>query len=207
ANSLKNRGNGEWIAMGRLKPGVSQTAAEAALTSIAEQLGREYPKEDEGTIIRLSPPGLVFPSFRGPALATTGALMLIVGLVLMIACTNLANLLLARASRRRKEIAVRIALGAGRLRLIRQLLTESLLLSVVGGVCGLLTGVWLMKMVQKLKPPVDFNLTIDLRMDWRVFGFVILLSLLTGIAFGLIPALQATKPDLVSALKDGLAGA
>jgi predicted permease len=203
-NGLENRGDGQWFAIGRLKPGVAAAEAEANLKTVAAQLGQEYPKTNEGVTINISPPGLIFPGFRRPVLAFTGVLLLTVGLVLLIACTNLANLLLARATQRRKEIAVRLSLGASRLRLIRQMLTESVLLSITGGIVGILLGLWLIDLVktQGLALPIDFSLLIDLRMDWRVLFFAFSLAFITGIAFGLIPALQATKLNLVTAIKD-----
>ena len=203
-NGLETRGNGQWFAFGRLKPGISRSTAEAALTTINAQLSQEYPKSNvnQGATMRMSPPGLVFPGLRQPTLTFTAVLMVTVTLVLLIACTNLANLLLARATHRRKEIAVRLALGASRLRLIRQLLTESILLSILGAAAGLAIGLLLMNLIKGLAPPIDFGLFIDLRFDWRVFGFVAFLAIVTGIGFGLLPALQATKPDVVAALKD-----
>jgi predicted permease len=201
-SNLEGRGDGQWLAVGRLKPDLNITKAEAELNLIADRLGKEYPQTDEGMKIKLIPPGLVFPSFRDSIIGFAGVLMMTVILVLMIACTNLANLQLARAIQRRKEIAVRLALGASRLRLIRQLLTESVTLSIFGGIIGLLPAYLIVYLVEHFKPPIDFNLTIDLKMDWRVFSFTMLLSLITGIGFGLLPALQATKPDMVTTLKD-----
>lgn len=199
---LDERGDGVMFAGGRLKSGVSLAQAEAALTTVMAQLGREYPNINEGRAIHLTPHGLVIPQFRGAVIGFTGVLMATVGLVLLIACTNLANLLLARAAGRRKEIAVRLSLGAGRRRLVRQLLTESVLLAVGGGMIGLLLALWLVDLIMALKPPADFPLTLDLKLDWRVFGFSLALSFVTGVLFGLVPALQATKLSLVSVLKD-----
>jgi putative ABC transport system permease protein len=205
-NGLDSRDDGQWFAFGRLKTGVSASQAQAQLNGVAKQLAKEHPENDEGMAFVLTPPGLVIPSLRNAMIAFSGALLLTVVLVLLIACTNLASLLLARAASRRKEIAVRLAIGATRFRLARQLLTESVLLSVTGGLLGLGLGVLLMRFVRASIPPTDVGITLDLRMDWRVVCFVAALALLTGIAFGLIPALQASRPDLVSSLQENAAG-
>ncbi|MBS1807338.1 MAG: ABC transporter permease [Acidobacteria bacterium] len=199
---LNARDTANFFVQGRLKPGVTLPQAEAALKNIAAQLAREYPADNEGLTIALSPPGLFGTFMRGPLMGFAGVLTAVVGLVLLLACTNLANLLLARATERRKEIAVRLALGASRTRLMRQLLTESVMLSVIGGALGLLLASWLIDAVAAFKPPVAIPLMIALRLDLGVLLFTGLLALLTGVVFGLLPAWQATKPDLVPALKD-----
>ncbi len=199
---LESRDSENIFVQGRLKPGVSVAQAEAALKGIAAQLAAEFPNQNENKTINLSPAGLFGSFLRGPTLQFAGVLMAIVGLVLLLACTNLANLLLARATERRKEIAIRLAIGASRVRLIRQLLTESVLLAGLGGVLGLLLAYWLVDAMMAFKPPMDIPLATDLHIDYRVLLFTGLASLVTGVVFGLLPALQATKPELVPALKD-----
>jgi len=199
---LESRDSANFFVQGRLKPGVTYSQAEGALKSIAAQLASEYPNENENKTIELSPPGLFGAFMRGPVLGFAGVLMAIVGLVLLLACTNLANLLLARATERRKEIAIRLAIGASRSRLIRQLLTESVLLAMMGGAIGFALAYWLVGAMTGLKPPIDIPLSTDLHIDYRVLLFTAAVSLVTGLIFGLLPALQATRPDLVPALKD-----
>jgi putative ABC transport system permease protein len=201
-NWLDERAVENLFVQGRLKPGVSTAQAQSALNELALQLEREYPDVNQDKRVVLSPPGLIGNAFRGPVLGFTGLLMVVVGLVLLLACTNLANLLLARAADRRREIAVRLSLGASRARLVRQLLTESLLLSCGGGVLGLLLASRLVELAVAFKLPIDIPVAINLQMDYRVFIFTCLISLATGMLFGLLPAWQATKTDLASGLKD-----
>jgi predicted permease len=202
AYQLEARGTWNFYVQGRMKPGVTMAQAENEVKIIAAQLAREFPQNNEGMTIFLSPAGLFGSYGRGPVVGFAGVLMAVVGLVLLLACTNLANLLLARATERRKEIAIRLAIGANRLRLVRQLLTESILLSALGGALGLWLAYWLMDAIMAFRPPVDIPLTADLYIDGRVLLFTLIISVLTGVLFGLLPALQATRPDLVPALKD-----
>ena len=190
------------LIQGRLKPGISMERAGAALDGIAVQLEREFPEVNEGRRVTLSPPGFLSSMIRGAVLGFTGLLMVVVACVLLLACVNLANLLLARAAERRKEIAMRLALGASRWRLVRQLMAESMLLAVVSGAVGVLLAYWLVQLAVGLKPPVDVPLAIDLHLDYRVMAFTCVVSLLTGVLFGLLPAWQATKVELLPALKD-----
>ena len=139
---------------------------------------------------------------RGPVLGFTGLLLVIAGLVLLLACVNLANLLLARAIDRRHEVAIRLSIGAGRVALLRQLLIESLMLSSAAGVAGLMLAWWLMRSASAMRLPVDIPIVLDLPLDGRVLLFSVLLSLVTAVMFGLVPALQATKVDLAGVLKD-----
>ncbi|MFY9556005.1 MAG: ABC transporter permease [Blastocatellia bacterium] len=199
---LEDRDSANLFVQGRLKPGVKMSEAEASLKTIAAQLSREHPNENENKTVALSPPGLFGAFMRGPIVGFAGVLMAVVGLVLLLACTNLANLLLARATERRKEIAIRLAIGANRSRLIRQLLTESVLLAAWGGALGLGLAYWLVDAMMAFKPPLDIPLSTELHIDYRVLLFTAAVSVVTGVVFGLLPALQATNPDLVPALKD-----
>jgi putative ABC transport system permease protein len=188
--------------IGRLKEGVSWTQAESALNLIAAQIGREYPQTNKGQIVVLTQPGLFGAAMRGTVLGFTAVAMGVVVLVLLLACTNLVNMLLARASERHREIAIRLAIGAGRSRVLRQLLTEGVLLALLGSLLGLALAYGAVQ-VARFKMPVFFGFTpIELQMDWRVLVFTLALSLLTGILLGLLPGLQATRPDLIPALKN-----
>jgi predicted permease len=199
---LERRATQNIFAVGRLKDGVTREQAEASLNMLAQRLGEEYPETNEGQRIGLVPPGFIVPQLRGAVVGFAAVLMAAVALVLLIACVNLANLLLARASSRRKEIAIRLAMGAGRWRVVRQLLTESLLLSLAGGALGLLLAAWILDLVAAYRPPIEIPVWIDLKVDVRVMVFTLAASVLTALLFGLAPALQAARADLVPALKD-----
>ncbi|HEV2664708.1 MAG TPA: ABC transporter permease, partial [Blastocatellia bacterium] len=190
--------------VGRLNPGVSVSQAQASLKIFAGQLAQSYPRDNEGRSAKVIPllQARIDPDGSGQLLLASGVMMAVVALVLLIACANIANLLLARASARRKEIAMRLALGAGRARLIRQLLTESLVLSSVGGVVGFLVAFWAKDLLRSFDPVGGGpNAPPVATLNFRVLGFTLLVSLLSGIIFGLAPALQASKPDLVLTLK------
>lgn len=187
--------------LGHIKPGIELSQAQAEAATIASQLAQSYPRENAGRTAKVE-------FFR--ELMVVGIrpmlwlLFAAVGVILLIACANLANLLLARGLARQKEIAVRAALGASRWRLIRQLLTETTLIGLAGGVGGLLFAHW--GLYALLKLPQNFVRAEDASLDTRVLLFGLALSVLTGWLFGLVPALQLAKPELQSFLKEGARG-
>ena len=204
AEMYKSRRGLVYQSFGRLKEGVTIEQARANVDAIGQALAAEFPTENRGRSYTLRPfgEGLLPPAFRQQLVLSGVIGMVVVGLVLLIACGNVANLLLARASARRQEIAVRLSIGANRSRLIRQLLTESVILSLAGGVVGLLVAYWARAVLWAFRPPFMQANFIDLDFDGRVLGFAALASLLTGIVFGLAPALQSSRPDLVIELKE-----
>ena len=199
-----------WLNLfGRLKPGVPIELAQAEMSQIASNLEQTYPDVNKGIGVALAPGLGLDPGDRTEVRGFTGLLMAAVGFVLLIACANVANLLLARATGRQKEIGIRLAIGASRMRIIRQLLTESLLLAMLGGAAGLFLALWLNDLLLAIVPAeyMGFRLNVDLALDSRVLAFTFIVSVLTGMIFGLVPALQASKPDIVHVLKDtGVAG-
>ena len=195
-----------WLSIvGRLKPQLDLDQARAAMKTIAVSLEKEYPRDNKGRTVELfslNESALGINQRKQFSLAG-GVLMSVVGLVLLIACVNLANLLLAQASKREKELSIRAAMGAGRARLVRQLLTESTVLSLMGGVAGLLVAYWGRNLLWSFRPPFLLDGSIDLSFDARVLGFTLLISMFTGLIFGIIPAIKASGTDINEVLKTG----
>ena len=209
-----------WVnAFGRLKPGVSRHQAQASLQpyfhgmlemEVKEKAFNKAAAEIRArflqNVIEALPGAQGKPHIRELLATPLWVLMALTGGVLLIACANVASLLIARAASRQKEIAIRIAIGAGRFRIIRQLLVESLLLSVTGGVLGLLLAIWTDRALLLFLPPETIALKLSTTPDLRILLFATAVSLLTGLIFGLAPALQSTKPDVAPVLKDTVGG-
>ena len=191
----------------RLREGVTVARAQAAMDVLGRRLEAEYPDDfrragefavGPGMTVIASTDVRIHPQADVPFMAIASLVLVIVGLVLAIACSNLATLLLVRGAARAKEVSVRLAMGATRRQLVRHLLTESLLLSLGGGVAGCILAWWGMQALQS----IDLPFTVDLTLDYRVLVFAIVLSFVTGVTFGLAPALKATKVDLLQTLRD-----
>jgi predicted permease len=204
---LTKRGCRNLFLLGRIKPGMTMEQAEADLNLIAENLGRIYPDTNADTKVNV----VTYVEGRwgddyGFYKFTSVIALVVAGLVLLAACANVANLLLARAEARSREIGIRLAIGAGRLRIVRQLFVESLLLAGLGGALGLLIAYWATDLIQASLPPFFAPINLDFSLDLLVLKWMLLVTLLTGVIFGLAPALIASRTDLVSVLKNDGAG-
>ena len=201
ATMLEQRSAAWLVAIGRLAPNVGMAQAQAELSAIAARLTQQYPDVNRGHGVAVAPASL-FPGDMRAVIGGFMSVLLAVGaLVLLIASTNVAGMLLARASARRREIAVRLALGASRRQLVTQLVIESLLVFVTAGATGLLFARWMVDGLMALIPRLPVQLAFDPQIDWRVLAFALAVSLVTGLVAGIVPALQSTKPNLIPALK------
>ena len=199
---LERRRTQNIFMIGRLKDDVTREAAEGALNTIATQLGREHPNENEGLRFVLATPGLMATLLRGPVAGFGGALLGLAGLVLLLTCTNLAGLLIARSSDRQRETAVRLAMGARRADLIRRALIESALISICGAAGALLLAWWLSAAISAWRLPTDLPVSFDFTFDVHVLALGITLAALCTLLVGLLPAMRGSRSDIVSALKN-----
>ena len=196
-----NRRDAVWLFMGgRLQPGATVAQANAELRRLGADLEKEYPVENQGKNYIVTQSAIV-PGETSSVAAFLGLLTAIVSLILLIACVNVAGMLLARAVARRREIAVRLAIGAGRGRLIRQLLTESAILFAFGGAAGLILTQWCLALLLAVLPSLPIPISLAFETDWRVVTFAVIVSLIAAVLSGLAPALQASRADLIPALK------
>lgn len=208
AGSLTNRGNSFMFGVGRLTPDTTVVQARDQMTAVLGGLRKDFPASysDIGFNLVPVPDAGIHPTMRGAQLGLSAVVMGVVGMLLLIACVNVANVLLARAHERSREMAVRLAIGASRKALVHQLLTESLLLSLLAGAAGLVVAAWAMSFANAISTPLELDVRPDLRLNPTVLLFTIGITLATGVVFGLVPALQSTRPALVSALKGDTPG-
>jgi predicted permease len=207
ANDLQYRGNHSSWVVGRLKPGVTPVEATADLNSIGAWLAKTYPSDDDGIRFSLARPGLVGDMLGGPARAFMAGLTLLAGLILLAACANLGSLFAARAADRAKEMALRLALGSKRATILRQLLTEALLIALVGGAIGLAGGIVILHAVSAWNPISDVPINVPVNPDVRTYGVALLLALLSGLLFGLVPVGQVFRSDPWQVIRTGAGGA
>lgn len=202
---MSNRGSQWVLGAGRLRDGVSERSAAAEIDVIGKRLTAAWPASNTDRGFHIERAGQVNPGFRKVIVVFFAMLLAVAALVLCTACANVANLLLARASARRKEIATRLAIGAGRGRLVRQLLTESVMLALMGGIAGYGITLAGAAAIGRVRVPLSLPIDFSISLDYRVMLFCMALAALTGMIFGLVPALRATRPNLTGALKDGRA--
>jgi predicted permease len=204
-SNLGSRTNrGRWL-IGRLRSGVTPAQATADLNSIAAYLARTYPKEDDGINFKLGRPGLVGDMLGGPVHAFVAGLMLLTALILLAACANLGGLFAARAADRTREVALRLALGSGRGRILRELLTEAVLVSVAGGAVGMAASGFLLRMLSQWHPDPIFPMNLEIHPDAATYAVALALSLASGLLFGMVPVRQVLKTDPFQGIKSGAA--
>jgi predicted permease len=202
--NLDDRGNKTVFIRARLRPGVTVEEVRAALATLSTRNQEAYPVAWKGMEYSVIPTSeiSIHPIVDGPLKAASALLLSVVGLVLLLACVNLAGFLLARGSDRKKEIALRLALGARRFVLVRQLLVETLVLGLAGGAAGLLVANWVLQALVSFQPPIPFPMNLRFGLDANVLLFTLLISAAAGVFFGLLPALQSTSPDVAPTLND-----
>lgn len=209
AEMLEERGNHSLFVKARLEPGVTTAHVETALAAVAADLTSGAPsgwqRTSEFVALRYADV-LLFPPMDPFIRAAGWLMMVVVGLVLLLACTNLASFLLARALDRRRDVAVRLALGASRWSLVRRLLTETTLLGLLAGSVGIGIAVGLLQLLQNADLPLPVPIELDLGLDWNVLGFTLGVSVVAGALLGLVPALQSTRPEVASTMKSETAG-
>ncbi|MGA7108297.1 MAG: ABC transporter permease [Terracidiphilus sp.] len=203
-NMLESRGNHSPMIVGRLRPGVTPAQATADLNAIGAWLSKTYPADDDGLKFTLARPGLIGDVLGGPAKAFMAGLMLLAGLILLAACANLGSLFAARAADRSKEVALRLALGSSRGLILRQLLTEAVLVSVAGGGVGVAGGVLILRGLSVWQPIPDIPINIPVNPDFRTYVVALLLSLLSGLLFGIVPVRQVMRADPWQMIRTGM---
>jgi predicted permease len=205
-NSLQYRGNHSPWVLGRLKPGVTPEQATADLNTLGAALAKAYPSDDEGIKFSLARPGLLGDMLSGPVRAFMAGLMLLAGLILLAACANLGSLFAARAADRAKEVALRLALGSRRGRILRQLLTEALLISLIGGAIGLAGGVVVLHGLSAWQPIPNIPINVPVNPDARTYGVALLLAIVSGLLFGMLPVRQIMRADPWQTIRSGSSG-
>ncbi len=205
-NNLVQRGDHGAFVVGRLKPGVTPAQATQDLNGIGAWLAKTYPSDDEGVKFTLAQPGLIGDMLGGPARAFMAGLMLLAGLILLAACANLGSLFAARAADRAKETAMRLALGSRRGTILRQMLTEAVLVSLVGGALGLAGGVVILHWLSAWQPMSDIPINVPVNPDAATYVVALLLAVLSGLLFGIMPVRQVMRSDPWQVIRTGAAG-
>jgi predicted permease len=205
-NNLEQRGDHGAYVVGRLKPGVTPAQATQDLNAIGAWMAKTYPSEDEGVKFTLARPGLVGDMLGGPARAFMAGLMLLAGLILLAACANLGSLFAARAADRAKETAMRLALGSRRGLILRQMLTETVMVSLVGGALGLAGGVAILHLLSAWQPIPDIPINVPVNPDAATYFVALLLAVLSGLLFGMVPVRQVMRADPWQVIRTGAAG-
>ncbi|HTB95796.1 MAG TPA: ABC transporter permease [Terracidiphilus sp.] len=203
-DELQYRGNHSYMVVGRLKSGVTPGESTADLNALGAWLAKTYPSDDDGVKFTLARPGLVGDMLGGPARAFMAGLMLLAGLILLAACANLGSLFAARAADRSKEVALRLALGSRRALILRQMLTESVLVSLAGGIIGLAGGIVLLHLLSAWQPIPDVPINVPVNPDLRTYAVALVLSVISGLLFGMVPVRQVLRADPWQMIRTGM---